>query len=87
MFVPTCGEQMFDKVSRGTYRARVWQDVAWVARETIYIKDIEIYEKNKLPYNKGSKEQMFMFYLWFLFLFRQFRQLYRQQQTIHKMGL
>ena len=25
--------------------AREWQDVAWVAWETIYIKDIEIYGK------------------------------------------
>jgi len=41
--VPTCDKQMFDNVSRETYRARVWRCVARVARETIYIKDIEIY--------------------------------------------
>ena len=45
MFVLTCDKQMFDNVSRETYRARVWQGVAWVARETIYIKDIEICEQ------------------------------------------
>ena len=43
LFVLTCDEQMLDNVSRETYRARVWRCVARVARETIYIKDIEIY--------------------------------------------
>ena len=43
LFVSTCDKQMFDNVSRETYRARVCQGVAAVARETSYIKDIEIY--------------------------------------------
>ena len=87
MFMPTCNEQMFDNVSRETYGCQSAAGCGTGGMGNYLYKDIEIYGKNKLPYNKGSKEQMFMFYLWFLFLFRQFRQLYRQQQTIHKMGL
>ena len=45
LFVSTCDKQMFDNVSRETYRARVWQGVAGVAREAIYIKDIELCEQ------------------------------------------